>query len=211
MAMPASGSLGIYTAPQTCGSISVAVYGGCYPASLHDAGYSGMGCTGTVAMSDFYGYNNTPPLVLPIKHCLTYSFGSCGVSSTVVRDFCVHNLNTMGSSDCFDLYLNFYLKRTYSFVINPNDTCSLFCILCNHTCISGLTITCNDYFQCYIFICPIRLCCGDELCYRIQGTGTVGYQTEAGGSIVMVNLTNIVGTYVLDSDETCRNCFVYTC
>lgn len=92
MAMPASGSIAIISAPQTCGSICAAV--GCASGSLTTLSVA-AGKTAPHCMREFYGYSSGPA-------CVTLSsINSCNNYTTLA--YCLSELCTigMGAGQCY--------------------------------------------------------------------------------------------------------------
>ena len=90
MAMPASGSIAIISAPQACGSICAAV--GCASGSLTTLSVA-AGKTAPHSMSEFYNY--VPKL--PVDFIQYTTFGTLGVSSYVYRYYCVNPKPSTGT------------------------------------------------------------------------------------------------------------------
>lgn len=130
MAMPASGSIAIISAPQTCGSICAAV--GVASGSLSTLSVA-AGKTAPHCMREFYGYNPATEINL-IQYAGT---GTQGIDAHITRCFCVDPL-PMGAESytiCICGYLSTLSQQIFS--------CAQICVVCGATqklcacCVAG--------------------------------------------------------------------------
>ena len=116
MSMPASGSIAIISAPQTCGSICAAV--GCASGSLTTLSVA-AGKTAPHGMREFYGYSSTSPINFTNITCcqsirISYTLslvGEVNAGTCVGATFCYYVTNGGGKvTSCAAVYCNGVVK-----------------------------------------------------------------------------------------------------
>ena len=128
--MPASGSIAIISAPQTCGSICAAV--GIASGSLCTLSLSAARPT-PYCMRNFYGFSTDKCIYLSV---ISQS-GTFGVSGSVCGVYCVNRNPAMSAGQCFTI--NF--TGSLGTINQPAGSCAFILVYCNGTNVGGCSIT----------------------------------------------------------------------
>jgi hypothetical protein len=197
MAMPASGTIAIISAPQTCGSICAAI--GCASGSLSTLSVV-AGKTAPHAMTEFYGYTNT---YKQIGLCNISAAGTNGTSSRCSTD-CICSNSAMVAGQCYTITLCHTMCA---------NTCtgSLSCIIvyCNG---SGKYSCSRSNTNCatVTFSCSFAITSSDTAC--IMQCAVHGVAGGTGISCACSCITSVAATLGLFCKTTgCSDCCVYTC
>lgn len=169
MAMPATGSIAIISAPQTCGSIcaSVAQSTGSLLALGADA------CkTLPISMASFHSYVG-PATYHAIGFCLMSQTGTNGVSNSVTNCNCVCSNVAAIAGQCYNITLNHCLCST-----NCTGGRAIVCLCCNSATLYGCTVLAGSTGA--GFSCTFNVHGGDTICiYALALHGAPGVGTPA--------------------------------
>ena len=175
-AMPTSGSIGIISAPQSCGSICAAV--GCASGSLTTQSLA-AGKTAPHAMTEFYGYS--PATAVDFTNiCCNTGFN---ISETLSS---VNPLMALG--DCFGTTYCYCINKTLSKSVSAlvQVFCNTVSIFCCPASQANETNTIPTFTYCY----------NDNVCVctgAYDSTGTFC----ASATICLCAITQCVGSYSL--------------
>lgn len=186
MAMPASGSIAIISAPQTCGSICAAV--GCASGSLTTLSVA-AGKTAPHCMREFYGYTPAPALA-----CVSLSsINSCTDYSNIA--YCLSELCTvgMGAGQCYVPTISYAVANSIISGFRPRASSSV-CLFCNGVCVCGC-LNVDSTYESGTFTPLIKY--GESWCFctRASIVATSGDVVSANGCMRISSIQCCVGDY----------------
>ena len=187
MAMPASGSIAIISAPQACGSICAAV--GLASGSLSALSVA-AGKIAPHAMSEFYGYTNqTNVNIQPISvACGPYAICCCG---------CLQPGNSVPVGDCY--FPNYSWQLCAS---NITPTGAFVCIKCNGTTIYQCSVSSKAFTCSGTWTTAARCVDYNDLIHIVTCVSRSNLDDCVRARLIMTSITQGVGTYCVGSPNS---------
>jgi len=198
MAMPASGSIAIISAPQTCGSICAAVGTASGSLSTLSVAAGSPYSTAPYCMREFYSYTPALPTAVNFSQ-IYYNGGDNGTYSYS----CVKPNCPTTAGDCYCLCTFFNLCVDFS---QSPSSYAIMCVRCN---------TVQTYCCCidYSYFCAnapfsMTVRAGDNVCIYNYAREWVSQPGGVRSQICISSIVDIVGDYCRGT--TCCNICRYT-
>jgi hypothetical protein len=188
MAMPASGSLGIISAPQTCGSICAAV--GIANGSLTTLSLCADKTTAPYCMSEFYNY--APPTVRLVCTSCSGNFGNLATAN-----ICICN-QSMYTSSCYTLCMRADIST------QNQGTDSFACVVVYKAGSIIFTCTVTNGASASNQLFSTLVCQGNTMCALLCACApNIACSLNSNAAICLVSVTPVIKTMTIGTPTYC--------